>query len=118
MIGLRGQREKVKQGVIVKKKISGIPRLWANDIGSLNGVATEKHRLFSGQSNYPSFGRGLAYPIEAHDIVVSFSGIKLDCKTARVACGVRKLSPKRDCWKAHENRRLYTFTVEEIGLCH
>jgi hypothetical protein len=27
MIGLRGQREKVKQGVIVKKKISGIPRL-------------------------------------------------------------------------------------------
>ena len=99
MVAFRYAAEKVESRIIIKQEVLWVPRLGANDIGSLDGVAAEEH-----------------WEIEADNVVIAFLCLQLDRETSRVAGFIREFAAERDSRETNEHRSLLSNILQEAGF--
>ena len=112
---LRSMSQKIKSGIVVKKEIVWPPSLRADDIWSLHWIATEKDWLFESVKTPNPHWWG-AYPVQADNIIISFSSIELDSEAERVSGQIGKLSTQGNGGVPNEDRSFDTRASKEMRL--
>ena len=115
VIGFGGERQQIKKGVVIQEKVLWVPRLWPDHVGSLNRISAEKHRLWRNQKWCKQDSKD-TYKVQADNIIVSFTSVKLDSKATRISRQVGKLATKSDRRKSHEDRSFHALATKEVCL--
>jgi hypothetical protein len=82
MVTLGRVCEQIEERVVVGKEVLGVSCLGADNVWSLNGIATEEDRLpsLAGEPSKPES----THEVEADNVVVSLTSVQLDGKATRV----------------------------------
>lgn len=56
------------------------------------------------------------YKVQSDNIVVSFHGVELDRKSARIPCFIGKLAAERNSRETHKDWRLLSYAGQEVGF--
>jgi hypothetical protein len=104
----------VKDRVVVEEEVLGVTPLGPDDVGTLDGVATEEDRLHLLVKNMSI--RMITYKVQTDDIVVALHGVELDSEAAWVA-GLISILPSR-CHgrEPNEDGGLLAYAGQEVGF--
>jgi len=97
VVALRRTAEQIERGVVVEKEVAWVTGLRANDIWSLDRVATEENG-----------------EVQANNVVVALLCVELDGEATRVTGLIGKLSSQSDGREAHKDGGLFADGLEKI----
>ena len=99
MVALGCVRQKIKDGIVVRKEVPGVTSLRTDYVWALNRVAAEE----DGE-------------VKADDVVVALHGVELDGEATGVAGFVGVFATDRNRREADEDGSLFTYAGEEVGF--
>jgi hypothetical protein len=114
VVAFRGVAQQVKDRVVVKQEVLGVAPLGTDDVGTLDGVATEEDGLR--RLDMPMIIGATAYKVQAYDVVVALHGVELDSKTTWVTRLISILSSGRDSRETNEDGGLFAYARQKVGF--